>query len=183
MTISLPAKHPLVRAAWRTQATFVMTMPLYFGLYFVNRAHMSFERDHSLRMLLNSAATSAFDFCWYVGLVTSISMTVTSRAMVLFSATGVYMFAFSVLTCASVHRFEYLGHVLFAIGVLFMLTDPFAAKTDGDQNMYLGDLIAFLSAAAGAMLGLLNSNNAKLIHPVILLGQVSLFSVFYQIVL
>ena len=182
MTISLPAKHPLIRAAWRTQATFLMTIPLYFGLYFMNRENMSISRDHSLRMLFNSAITAAFDFSWYVGLVASISMTVTSHAMVLFSATGVYMFAFSVLTCAAVHRFEYLGYAFFAIGVLLMLTDPFATKIDGGGNQFLGDIIAFVSAGAGAILGVYNSNNAKIIHPIILLGQVSFFSIIYQIV-
>ena len=107
-------------------------------------------------------------------------MTVTSHALVLFSATGVYMLAFSVITWAAVHKFEYLGYVFFAIGVLLMLTDPFAVKADGSGNQYLGDIIAFLSAASGAILGVYNSNNAKIIHPIILLGQVLFVSMIYQ---
>ena len=75
-----------------------------------------------------------------------------------------------------------LGMHFFAIGVLLMLTDPFATKIDGDGNQFLGDIIAFVSAGAGAILGVYNSNNAKIIHPIILLGQVSFFSIIYQIV-
>ena len=87
---------------------------------------------------------------------------------------------FAILTGAGAHRFEYFGYALFAVGVFLMLTDPFAVKTGDSSNLILGDVIAFLSAGFGAILGLYNSNNAKIIHPVTLYGQINFFSIFYQ---
>jgi len=61
-----------------------------------------------------------------------------------------------------------------------MITDPYAVKVGGSSDPFLGDLVSFSSAFAGAMLGLYSSNNAKIIHPLILYGQVNFFSIFYQ---
>lgn len=33
VTMTLQPKSPLIKALWRTQANFLMTLPLYFGLY------------------------------------------------------------------------------------------------------------------------------------------------------
>ena len=57
------------------------------------------------------------------------------------SSAGVYMFAFALITGVTIHRYEYFGYVLFAIGIIMMLTDPFAIKEGGTGNQYLGDII------------------------------------------
>ena len=64
-----------------------------------------------------------------------------------------------------------------------MLTDPFAVKIGAEGNQYMGDLIAFVGASAGAMLGYYNSKTSKAIHPLVFLTHVILISAFYQIVL
>ena len=64
-----------------------------------------------------------------------------------------------------------------------MLTDPFAVKNGAEGNQYMGDLITFVGASAGAMLGYYNSKTSKAIHPLVFLTHVILISAFYQIVL
>ena len=121
VTMSLQPKSPLIKALWRTQANLLMTLPLYFGMYLWSRKEMSIKRDHSFKMLLNSAITSIFDFFWYIGWMVGISMTITSHALVMYSSTNVYMFVFAIITGAGAHRFEYFGYGLFGVGVFLML--------------------------------------------------------------
>ena len=85
-----PAKHPLIKAVWRTQSNFVYSITITCILYFVKRNEMSFRRDHSLRTVLNSLWGTFFNFAWYVSLMIGISMTITSHAMVMYSSTGIY---------------------------------------------------------------------------------------------
>ena len=113
--------------------------------------------------------TSFLGFIWSMGLVFACSMTITSHAMVMYSSAGVYMFAFALITKASIHKFEYFGYFIFFVGIFLLLTDPYAVKEGGVGNQYVGDLIAFLSAFSGAIQGIFNSRNWKLVHPVILL--------------
>lgn len=150
------------------------------ALYIWKRNEMSFKRDHSLKMIINSAITAFFGFIWYVGLVVGCSMTITSHAMVMYSSTGVYMLAFTVLTGALVHKFELYGYALFFLGVFLMFTDPYAIKEGGVGNQYVGDLITFLGAGSGAILGFYNSRNSKLIHPIVIMNHCFVFSVLFQ---
>lgn len=122
-----------------------------------------------------------FEFIWYICLMISISMTVVSHAYVMYSSTGVYMFLISVIIGAGAHKLEYFGYAIYAVGVFLMFTDPFAVKKDGSSsNLLLGDLISFLGASSGAMLGYYNSKNTKVIHPITLYGQINFFSIIYQ---
>lgn len=142
---------------------------------------MNIKKDFSPKMLLNSAITSFFSFIWYVGLVMGCSMTITSHAMVMYSSTGVYLLAYALITGAIIHKFEYCGYALFFLGVFLLFTDPFAVKKDGVGNQYLGDLITFLGSGAGAIMGFYNSRNSKLIHPVVFMNHLLVFSTIYQI--
>lgn len=110
-----------------------------------------------------------------------ISMTITSHAMVMYSSTGIYMFAFGLLVGNSMHKLEYLGVAMYLLGVFLMLTDPYAVKVGGEGNQYMGDLIAFVGASAGAMLGYYNSKTSKVIHPLVFLTHVLFISSLYQI--
>jgi len=66
-------------------------------MYIWYKNDMNFKKDHSLKMLVNSAITSFFDFAWYVGFLIGVSMTITSHAQVLSSSTGIYYFVFSII--------------------------------------------------------------------------------------
>jgi hypothetical protein len=79
-----------------------------------------------------------------------------------------------------VHKYEFLGYGLFIAGVLCMFTDPYAVKTEGDGNLYIGDLIAFLGAGSGAILNAINSRNAKSLHPLTMMTQLLTASMIYQ---
>jgi len=180
ITVNLPAKNPLVKGLWRTQGNTIISIPIMLALYVWKRKEMNFKRDHSFKMILNSSITSFFDFIWYVSLIVACSMTVTSHAMVMYSSTGVYMMAFILITGGIIHKFEYYGYALFFIGVFLMLTDPYAVKIGGTGNQYLGDLIGFLGAGAGAMLGLYNSRNSKLLHPIVVMTHIFVISGLFQ---
>lgn len=101
--------------------------------------------------------------------------------MVMYSSTGVYMFVYALLTGVLIHKFEYIGYTLYVVGVFLMLTDPFAIKEGGVGNQYIGDLITFLSAGSGAILGIYNSRNSKLVHPIVLMTHTTIISVIFQI--
>ena len=79
------------------------------------------------------------------------------------------------------HKYELIGYGLFFVGALIMITDPYAEKQNGAGNKYLGDAIAFIGAGFGAILGILNSRNSEIIHPIVLMCQVLFFSIFYQL--
>ena len=181
--MSLPAKHPLIKAWWRTQSNLIWTLPLTFMLYIINRKQISFKRDHSPRILINNMITAFLGFLWFIGLVYSCSMTITSHAMVMYSSAGVYMFAYALITRANIHKFEYFGHFIFFAGIFLLLTDPYAIKEGGTGNQYVGDLIAFISAFAGALQSKFNSKSWKLVHPIVLLTHSWIFNMIFQLIM
>lgn len=65
LTLSLPAKTPLVKSVWRTQGNAIVSVVLMFINYAVNKNTMSFVKDHSGLMLLNSAKIAFFSFLWH----------------------------------------------------------------------------------------------------------------------
>lgn len=125
--------------------------------------------------------TSFLGFLWFIGLVFSCSMTITSHAMVMYSSAGVYMFAYALITRVTIHKYEYFGHFIFFVGVFLLLTDPFAIKEGATGNQYVGDLIAFISAFAGALQSKFNSRSCKLVHPIVLLTHNLVFSIIFQL--
>lgn len=181
LTVFLHAKHPLIKAIWRSQSNLTVGMIVLSLLYIWKRNEMSPRRDFSFKMLVNSTITAFFAFGWYVGLVVGCSMTVTSHAMVMYSSTGVYMLFFAIITGALVHRFELYGYGLYFLGVFLMFTDPYAVKVGGVGNQYVGDLITFIGAGFGAIQGIFNSRNTKLLHPVVIMNQVNMFSIVFQL--
>jgi hypothetical protein len=180
ITVSLPAKSPLIKGMWRSQATAILTYPLLLLFYLLKGKNASITKDFSPKMIVNIMITCIFDMGWYLGLIVGCSMTISSHAMVMYSSTGVFMFAFAVVTRVAVHKYEVVGYSMFALGVILMFTDPYAIKVDGIGSQYLGDLIAFLGAGSGAIVGILNSTNTKLMHPLVLMSQLLTISVVYQ---
>lgn len=183
LTVFLPAKSPLIKACWRTQLCLSNGIFLMPPLYIWKWKEMSFKKDHSPKMLVNSAITAFLGFLWFVTFVIGCSMTITSHAMVMYSSSGVYMLLWSIITGVTIHKFEYLGYGLFFLGIFLMLTDPFAVKPGVEGNQYLGDLIAFGGAAFGAVQGFYNSRNSKIIHPVVIMNHCFFFSAVFQLVL
>ena len=86
----------------------------------------------------------------------------------MYSSTGVYILLLSLVTCKPVHKLEIFGYIFYGIGVILMITDPFATKF-GKRPSYLGDLIPFLGAGLGALFGLMNQQNLKMFHPFVLM--------------
>lgn len=71
--------------------------------------------------------------------------------------------------------------MLLATGILMALSDPSAMKTGLTNQPALGNMIAFSSAGAGAVYGILNQKNSKLFHPIILMTHLFTFIVFIQL--
>ena len=90
------------------------------------------------------------------------------------------MFLVSIIVGAGAHKLEYFGYSIYLVGIFLMFTDPFAVKKEGDSHLLLGDLIAFIGAGSGALLGYYNSKNTKIIHPITLYGQINFYSIIYQ---
>ena len=95
-------------------------------------------------------------------------MTITSHTMVMYSSAGVYMFAYALITKASIHKFEYFGYSIFFIGIFLILTDPYAVKERWLSNQYIVDHITLINSIWGTIQEVFHSNNSKLVHPIIL---------------
>mmetsp|Transcript_5961 Transcript_5961/g.5120 ORF Transcript_5961/g.5120 Transcript_5961/m.5120 type:complete len:118 (+) Transcript_5961:409-762(+) len=106
--------------------------------------------DFSPKTLATNALMGFLLFSWVLGLILGCAMTLTAHADVLFSSSGVYILFFAIITCQYVHKYEIFGYLIFAIGVLIMLTDPFAMKEGENNDKFLGDLISFSTAFFGA---------------------------------
>lgn len=182
LTISLPSNSALVSCTWRTQGWALLGIPITLSIYVYNGSKMNFWQDHSPRMLLRSAMTALFFFGWYLGLIVGCSLTLTSHADIMYSSTGVYVLILSLVTCKVVHKLEILGYMFFGVGVIIMITDPYATKL-GEEHSYMGDLIPFLGAGLGAIFGLLNQHNLKWIHPFVLATHWFCFSACYQLLI
>lgn len=80
------------------------------------------------------------------------------------------------------HKFEIIGYVVFGFGVYLMFTDPFAVKSGGGGDRLWGNLIPFIGAGMGAILGYINSSKYYQLHPLVRMAQYFLFGVFYQLI-
>ena len=140
LLLSLPAKSPLIAVAWRAQGSafvMVISLTIYYIKYWKTA---NFWKDNSSYNLLKSFGLAMLLFVWNLGLIMGCSLTLGSHADVLYSSTGIYVLIFSLCTFKLVHKFEIYGYAVFSIGLLIMLTDPFATKTEGG-NKFLGDLV------------------------------------------
>jgi hypothetical protein len=132
LTVSLPPEGPLLQLAWRTQGGFVISLIIATFLYIFKRDSMSLVKDTAIPVLLDSALRSFLGFLWITGLVVGCSMTITSHALVMNSATGVYIIIISIFKKAEIDKYEYVGHGLFICGAIFMLFDPLAIKVGSE---------------------------------------------------
>lgn len=55
VTINLSAKHPLVKASWRTQGNLILSIPIMIAVYYKNSDVMSYSRDMALPIIMGSA--------------------------------------------------------------------------------------------------------------------------------
>ena len=107
---------------------------------------MSITEDFSLRVLKKTSVNSLLILIWNLGFILGCSKTITAHADIMYSSGGFYLFLISILTFQVVHKFEYIGYLMYAIGVYFMFTDPKASKSDSEGQSYIGDLYAFAGA-------------------------------------
>ena len=109
---------------------------------------MSIKNYFSVEKMKKSAINSFLIFIWNIGFILGCSLTLTSHADIMYSSAGAYIFLYAVITLQMVHKFEYIGYGMYAIGVYLMFTDPFATKTNMEGQSYIGDLYAFGGAGA-----------------------------------
>mmetsp|Transcript_10164 Transcript_10164/g.11413 ORF Transcript_10164/g.11413 Transcript_10164/m.11413 type:complete len:98 (+) Transcript_10164:246-539(+) len=64
-----------------------------------------------------------------------------------------------------------------------MLKDPQASKEGSDGPSYLGDMIAFLGAGAGALMNVFCSKNSKSTSPIVTMANSFIFSSLTQLML
>jgi len=151
-------------------------------LYTSKSNQMNFYDDHRPAKLLRSAFSSIFYFTWTSGLIIGYSKSISAHAHILYGSTGVYILIFSLLTCKLVHKYEVIGYAVFLAGVALMLTDPFAHKTGGVDEAWIGNSAAFIGAGFGAVLGILSTKNVRVQHPLVMMTHYFIFAVGLQMV-
>jgi hypothetical protein len=183
LTLSLPAKNPLVKSMWRTQGNAIVSIVFMLVNYGINRNTMSFLKDHSALMLLNSAKLAFFSFLWHTLFIVGCSMTVSSHATALYNGTGIFILLFSLATFRHVHKLEIFGYLLFGVGIIWLVTDTQANKATSESNTLSGNLVALLGAAFGAIHCFLMQRCSRAYHPLTLLTHCFCFSSVYQLIL
>jgi drug/metabolite transporter (DMT)-like permease len=183
MTISLPAKNVFVQASWRFQGCTLLAIPLMLALYAYKGQEMSITKDFAPKVMLRSMMNSFLIFLWNLGFILGCSLTITSHADIMYSSGGVYLLIIAIVTCKVVHRLEYMGYLLYALGVYMMFSDPSATKAGMDGQSYVGDLYAFLGAGCCAAFNILNEGKMESLHPMVTLTQNFLFASLFQLLL
>ena len=89
----------------------------------------------------------------------------------MYTSGGFYLFVISVITFQVVHKFEYIGYLMYAIGVYFMFTDPQARKLNSDSQSYIGDIYAFAGAGCHSLFNILNAEVISDLYLMIALVQ------------
>lgn len=97
-TVSLSAKHPLIKASWRTQGNLILSLPIVLGVYYFKAPDINFSHDAALPILMGSISGAFFGFAWAASLIVGCSMTLTAHADVMYTCTGVYILAYSLVT-------------------------------------------------------------------------------------
>ena len=87
----------------------------------------------------------------------------------MYSSGGFYLFVISIVTFQVVHKFEYIGYLMYAVGVYFMFTDPQARKLNSESQSYIGDIYAFAGAGCFALFNLINKEGVEELHPLVAL--------------
>ena len=183
MTIYLPSSNVYVQASWRFQGWTILAIILSLLLYLYKGKEMSIKNDFSVEKMKKSSINSFLIFIWNIGFILGCSLTLTSHADIMYSSAGVYLFLYAVITLQMVHKFEYIGYGMYAIGVYLMFTDPFATKTNMEGQSYIGDLYAFGGAGAWALFNILNEGKMEDLHPMITLTQNYIFWSLFQLLI
>jgi len=185
LVLNFPAKSAYVAMSWRTQSSIFLSFFILLYHYCSKEPGLklkSFLNDHHPKCLLQSAFMAFPLFSWVAGLILGCSLTLTSHADVLFSSPGVFILLFALLSCQYVHKYEIFGYLIFSVGVLIMLTDPYAQKKGDNQNKILGDLVSFLTAFFGAVYATLNEKLKRNFSEFVFLSQLFIFMFIYQII-
>jgi len=152
-------------------------------MYALKFKGIDFKKDFSLKTLWANAKLAFCLNLWTLGYILGCSLTITSHADIMCCSSGVWIFFASVVLCSKIHKFEIAGYALYALGVFFMFTDPFATKTGMDGQSYWGDLLPFLGAGACATLTYINKTSDVESHPMVKITHCFLFSSLYQLML
>ncbi|CAI2371622.1 unnamed protein product [Moneuplotes crassus] len=172
MVLAIPCKGAYVSTTWRTQGA-IFSIGIYLVYHYcsldsVNISNKNegnqneasklkaIKTDFSITNQGKSAVMAALLFVWVFGFIVGCKYTLASHADVLYSSCGVYLLIISVMACQYVHKYEFIGYFIYSIGVLIMVTDPFALKKDESQNKAFGDIIAFTTSLGGALYGIFN---------------------------
>ena len=107
---------------------------------------MSIKEDFSWKVIKKSLVNSLLILFWNFGFILGCSKTLTAHADIMCNSAGFYMFIISICTFQVVHKYEYIGYLMYIIGVYFMFTDPHASKSNSEHQSYLGDFYAFAGA-------------------------------------
>ncbi|CAI2368274.1 unnamed protein product [Moneuplotes crassus] len=167
----VPAKSVYVSISWRSQSS-CLFMTIWVAISYIkysrqrvphsyeaseNRRLSTWEKmkkDSSLQNLASFSFMSFFMFMWVFGLILGCKLTLTAHADVLYCSNGVFILLIAILTCQYVHKYEIVGYIIYGVGVIVMLTDPLANKTDEGMNKPLGNFLALTGALGGALYGI-----------------------------
>ncbi|CAI2384683.1 unnamed protein product [Moneuplotes crassus] len=175
--LAMPAKSTYVSILWRSQSS-CLFMAIWSAIsyfkYSRQRVPQSYEASESRRLstwekmkkdsspknLVSFSFMSFFLFVWVFGLILGCKFTLTAHADVLYCNNGLFILLIAILTCQYVHKYEIIGYVVYGVGILVMISDPNATKTNNDMDKSLGNFLALTGALCGALYGIV-SNKMK----------------------
>ena len=79
-------------------------------------------------------------------------------------------------------KYDLIGHGFWIIGVVIIIFDPRAIKSDSNKPSIIGALIPLIGAFFGSILTFMSHSKIR-VHPIITMTQFYFFSVIYQLVI
>lgn len=175
------AHTPIMMNCWRALGNFLVSFPLTGYLIY---------QDSKTRPLKEMFSTSNIQMIFGVGccfavvsscLIISSTLTVLSHSQVLGSLAGVLLILYKMLTCENLHLYEKLGAALTIFGVLVLLSDKSAKKSDGREASLWGEFFGFMVSVFYVLFFLINSVLVKRLHGLIVYTLMNLVVIFIMV--
>ncbi len=147
----IPVKTSLAKNAWRAGLNITFFIIPTIIEFFLNRGKVNYRSFFTLKNYMYILITLIFQSLWTFGLIYASLNTIQSHAYIFSNVNGLILVGINYIRRVKLHKLEIIGSFISVVGCIVMAYDPEASRSDGVQGSIFIDMIAFLSAIAGAI--------------------------------
>lgn len=180
--VNLDVSNPLMKVSWRVMN--MLPFLLVGGVLQAKRSRFfkmnSFLEKETLLNIVIASFCIAMQQC---SVITAGKYTLMSHCVIFVNLTGPVIVSYRMIRRQYVHKLEIIGCSVAIFGSFVSVMDKSAEKTNTeDQNIWLGDLIAFLGSFLNAVWMVKNEEIVQKLPPLYAMFYIMLFCELFLLI-